>query len=372
MIADPQRPAVADPDKQSWRAIDADTHVDENDATWSYLQPTEQRYKPVYIHVPGHEHGLWIYDGMQRNRTIRSNQKDGTTAETRELIDVPARLRDMDRMAVETQVIFPTFFAQPITERPEVELALRRSYNRWLAERCATSNGRLRWIMCPPLMSMDKAIEEIRWAKDHGACGILKKGDKEAGFWPSEEYFFPLYQEAQKLDIAIAIHIGSGRFDGHTSAGAAYTGGTPVIHAFNSLITRGVPPKFPNLRWGFIEAYASWVPYVLYNVKHIVDTLKERPNVGGHGSITDGLSASGNLLAQYNFYVSCQVDEDLPYLLKHAGEDNLLIGSDYTHNDFSSQITFSTGLQQRADNGEIPQSVVRKIMYDNPRRLYGL
>jgi hypothetical protein len=29
-------------------------------------------------------------------------------------------------------------------------------------------------------------------------------------------------------------------------------------------------------------------------------------------------------------------------------------------------------LQQRADEGEIPKSVVQKILYDNPKAFYGL
>jgi hypothetical protein len=49
-----------------------------------------------------------------------------------------------------------------------------------------------------------------------------------------------------------------------------------------------------------------------------------------------------------------------------------MIGSDYTHNDFSQQIDFATGLQKRAQAGDIPPSVVHKIMVDNPRRFYAL
>ena len=88
---------------------------------------------------------------------------------------------------------------QQATERPEVSTALRRSYNRWLADRCAQSHGRLRWVCLPPLMNMDETIKELQFAKDHGACGILKKGDLEAGKWPADQYFHPLYEEANRL-----------------------------------------------------------------------------------------------------------------------------------------------------------------------------
>lgn len=28
---------------------------------------------------------------------------------------------------------------------------------------------------------MDEALEELRFAKEHGACGVTKKGNREAG-----------------------------------------------------------------------------------------------------------------------------------------------------------------------------------------------
>jgi hypothetical protein len=36
------------------------------------------------------------------------------------------------------------------------------------------------------------------------------------------------------------------------------------------------------------------------------------------------------------------------------------------------QLEFRELLQQRADDGEIPQSAVQKILYDNPKAFYGL
>ena len=53
-------------------------------------------------------------------------------------------------MGTEVQVLYPTLFLMEATERPEVATALRRSYNRWLADRCAESHGRLRWVCLPP------------------------------------------------------------------------------------------------------------------------------------------------------------------------------------------------------------------------------
>jgi predicted TIM-barrel fold metal-dependent hydrolase len=161
----------------------------------------------------------------------------------------------MDRMGVDVQVMYPTLSLVEVTERPEVALALRRSYNRWLADRWARSGGRLRWIMLPPLRTIDKTLEELRFAKDHGACGLLKKGDREAGCWPADPYFFSLYEEAQRLDLPICFHTGSGTPDFSPARQFPFSGfyriTLPVVHAFQSLILQGVPARFPTLRFGF-------------------------------------------------------------------------------------------------------------------------
>ena len=71
-------------------------------------------------------------------------------------------------------------------------------------------------------------------------------------------------------------------------------------------------------------------------------------------------------------YITCQVDEDLPYIMEYTGEDHLLVGSDYTHADTSMEVEFEARLQERADRGEIPQSAVQKITHDNGKVFYGL
>jgi predicted TIM-barrel fold metal-dependent hydrolase len=356
--------------------IDADTHVHECDATWSYLTAAEERFRPE----PGElrdgdtSRPFWAIDGLIK---IRSRRTEPHWRSMGELTDVAARLRDMDQMGVQTQVIYPTSFGPGDLARPEVELALTRSYNRWLASCCAESGGRLRWVMIPPLASLDQAIEEMRFARDHGAVGVLKKGDEQAGHWSTEPYFFPLYAEAERLGMPICFHVGTG-----------YTGPMPferighfgfyrvilgVVHAFQSLLSHQIPAQFPTLRWGFVEATASFVPFVLYNLRRMLDQNAKRP-----GNATRFMAGSADyrversVLADNNMYVSCQVDEDLPYIIDLVGEDNLMVGSDYTHQDAAQELEFVAALQARVDRAEITATAMRKITEDNPRAFYGL
>jgi predicted TIM-barrel fold metal-dependent hydrolase len=259
------------------------------------------------------------------------------------------------------------------TERPEVSTALRRSYNRWLAERCAESHGRLRWVCLPPLMNMEETIKELQFAKDHGACGILKKGDLEAGKWPADKYYDPLYEEANRLDLPICVHIGSGTPDfvpaREFSLGSFMRSQLPTVHAFHTIIRHQLPVKYPKLRFGIIEAGCSWIPFIAWELKRRMEKAAD-----GAGSFSQfaRYTLSSDLLKANRMFVTCQVDEDLPYILKVAGEDSLMVGSDYTHRDSSMEYEFPRLLKERAERGEISHSAVQKILCDNAKTFYGL
>jgi hypothetical protein len=355
--------------------IDSDTHVDETDATWEYVLPEEAAFKPTtgYPRNPDPSRPpsrYWIVDGHRKPRRIRDDAKSLTTVEARELLDVDVRLRHMDELGIGVQVIYPSLMLVEPAEHAEVELAMARSYNRWLADRCAKSGGRLRWVCIAPMRNMTAALDLLRFAKDHGACGVLKKGDLEAGKYPADPYFFPLYQEAERLDLPICMHLGSG-VPNHTpiadfSLGAFMNTTLPVIHGVHSLIAHEVPKKFPKLRFGAIEAGASWVPFVAYDLERAEKT-RHRKN-----DPALGYAVGENVYRENNVYVTAQVDENFDMILPSIGPDNLLVGSDYTHQDSSQELTFARTLEERAAAGEISRELVRKMVYDNPKKFYGL
>ena len=61
--------------------------------------------------------------------------------------------------------------------------------------------------------------------------------------------------------------------------------------------------------------------------------------------------------------------EELPHLLNYIGEDHIVIGSDYGHNDPSKEPEFVRNMRARED---VPPHVVEKILSENARGLYGL
>jgi predicted TIM-barrel fold metal-dependent hydrolase len=338
--------------------IDSDAHVIETERTWEYMTQAERAYRPQVVHARADEDAItewWLIDGAVRGKQI--NVGADTPPASREMADVAARLRHMDELGVDVQVLYPSVFLTPLTHRVEVELALCRSYNRWLADIWAQGHGRLLWAMVLPLMSMESALGELAWAKDHGACAVFIRG-LEGDHQLIDPYFFPLYESASDLDLPICVHSATGSFQ-HYGLFDGESGFSrfklPNVGAFHALVMSKVPARFPRLRWGFIEVSAQWVPYVIHDLARRYEKRGER--------------LSPDLMRDYRLYVACQTDDDLPYVLKYAGEDNLVIGSDYGHADTATEIEALRRLKEQTD---IAPAAIDKILDDNARALYGL
>jgi predicted TIM-barrel fold metal-dependent hydrolase len=353
------------------RVIDADTHVDETDATWEYMPPEEQEFKPATVSRPGPNPEIpelrdWMVNGKPTRRVVRSDRLSGTVVESRELLNVETRLRHMDEMGTETQIIYPTFFLFVPESRPDGQVSLAKSYNRWLADRCAESKGRLRWVCIPPVADIETTLEELRFAKDNGACGIFKKGDEEAGHWPDDPYYLPLYEEAERLDMPICFHTGSGT---HPERRGLLRAKIPAVNGVYSLIEAGVTTRFSSLRTGCIEAGASWIPFVDYSLRR----LHERQGLTSlAASKSLSFEPGDDLFKENRIYVTVMVDENIPMLLNYISEDNLLVGSDYTHQDTSHELGYLNILEARVERGELSESLVKKIVCDNAKAFYGL
>jgi predicted TIM-barrel fold metal-dependent hydrolase len=212
-----------------------------------------------------------------------------------------------------------------------------------------------------PLLTMEAAVEELRWAKDHGACGVFKKGVECEGRKASDPYFFPLYEEADRLDVPICLHTGS---DGPSPLSPT---ALDAVVAFQPWLTSGISEKFPGLRLGFIEAGASWVPFMLS-----IHAASDRRLHHQAPGVYQPVDTRPSLFRDSRIYVACQSQDDLPYILQFAMEDNLLVGTDYTHANQSAELMALDVIEQRAATGEISTEIARKILADNPRRFYGL
>ena len=95
---------------------------------------------------------------------------------------------------------------------------------------------------------------------------------------------------------------------------------------------------------------------------YVLNDLADRYRRQGRSFPADALSAN-------HVWVACENTDDLPYILSHAGEDCLMIGTDYGHHDPSSELN---AIRLLRNDKRIPPSAVVKILETNPRNFYGL
>jgi uncharacterized protein len=355
--------------------IDADAHVIETEETWSFLDSSDQKYRPALVGAQGDsKRQYWLVDGKVRGfrfptlterdlavRAERTGRSAAVPQASREMSDVGLRLEDMDRLGIDIQVLHNTIFIEQLTDRPEIEVALCGSWNRWMAEIWSQSRGRLPWSMVPPLLSIPDAVDQIREARKHGAVAVLMR-PIEGHRVLVDRHFYPIFEEAQKLDMAIAVHIANGSptvVDVLRSPDdLAPTFGlfrAPAVVACHSLIMSEIPTDFPRLRWAFIEASAQWVPWIVHEAR------------GRYQS--QGRKFPEQVFRDYQIYVTCQTDDDLPYITKYAGDENIVIGTDYGHFDSSTEVDAITVFK---NTSQLPANKVENILSKNPARLYGL
>jgi hypothetical protein len=163
----------------------------------------------------------------------------------REITDVNARLSDMDNAGIAIQVIYPTLFLIHVTDDLALQIALCRAYNKFMGGVYRKGNHRLRWVAVLPLKSLGASILQMHEAKQNGAVGIFFSGIV-GDLTLNNRHFYPIYAEAEKLDMPICVHTGQSCrhlldfFDLELN-GTFATSHLPPIIGFRDLVASEIP-----------------------------------------------------------------------------------------------------------------------------------
>ena len=115
--------------------IDADTHIAESEQMWDLIDAEMRPRRPVLLSMPEDTlykdwNATWLIDGnifpkpvgkggfrliTPSASKIQSSRKD-LSVPCREMTDIGARLADMDRLGIDTQIVYPTLFLVHLTE----------------------------------------------------------------------------------------------------------------------------------------------------------------------------------------------------------------------------------------------------------------
>jgi uncharacterized protein len=357
--------------------IDVDGHVFETEETWDYLEPSERVHRPRLLQfaepdAPGLEPPYhWIVGDTWARRIPSTgnvyNNGNAYSPGCLDLTDPAKRIKDLDALGIDVQVIHSSFFISTELDNADTEAAITRAYNRWMADKLTGYTDRLAWTLRPPIRNMARAMEELEFGKENGAAGVCLRGI-EHGMYLSDRTLWPLYEKAQDLDLPIIVHLGTAIRNLHIPVGklvpqpAALTDHIHnLMSGFHAVIASDFYQRFPRLRFGFVEGGSTWVPATIQFHARVAGS-QNQDFMKIHYMTADELEAR-------NVFVACESDEDIPYISRYLGENILCTGTDYGHNDAGGELGVHESILRRSD---ISPTFAEKIVDTNGRRLFGI
>lgn len=362
--------------------IDCDSHVLENDETWSYLSTKDLQYRPFKVQLPASPHlvkraaappvSIWLVQdtwvtAAPTDGNMRDNANVYDTGAVM-LTDLSTRIQDMDALGIDVQLLLSTFFLGVELENPAAEVALTWSYNRWVAEHVLPQyRARLPWAVRAPLRNIAEAHKALDFGKEHGAAGLQVRG-LEYGMYLGDSYFDPIWEHVNDLEMAVFVHLGDAtrRIDnqplGRTiSSPAAMTRQLfPLMAGFHAVLGTDFEKRFPKIRWGFLEGGAAWGPVVVRMDTRLRSSAEEflRLNPVSHQQLEDK-----------QVFITIEADDPMDYIASVMGEGIFAAGTDYGHNDRGTELGTHTAIAERTD---LSTGFIGKIVDVNGRRLLGV
>ena len=329
--------------------IDADGHVLEPPDLWeNYL---EAKYRDRALRIRVDDDGF-EYLEINGQPSARSNKGSlgmlgamgeddmRPRAERRYADNMPFGSNDMreridllDQENLDCSLLYPTLGLLWECELTDAELSLAyvRAYNRWIADFCRDSGGRLVPIAQLTLLDVEGSAAELERAVKDGCKGAWVNPFNHHRIIHGDERHDALFAKCVELDVPLTIHP---TFVPHPPAqeifdwpkrGAAW--GEMIWlrsisqQALISFFSLGTLERFPELRLGILEVGSGWVGAFLDRLDAFTASMKAR-----RGSVTEQF--------RRQCFISGDPDETAaPFVIDHVGAECFMWATDYPHPD---------------------------------------
>ncbi|MBT8004801.1 MAG: amidohydrolase family protein [Rhodospirillales bacterium] len=249
-----------------------------------------------------------------------------------------AQIMGMQLEGIDIAVLYPTMGLSLIARNnldPQLSAALCRAYNNWIYEFCQFSPDLMKFSAMLPVHDVNLACKElIRCVNELGAVGSFVRPNMINGIFWHSNYWNPLFELHQELDVTLGFHEGTGsslgiaselygenRFYRHVASHWIEMQQTLI-----ALIIGGVFEFYPKLRVGFLEAQNSWVPGILTRIEW------DYPQY--HASHAPYLSLTPREYFQRNCWAAVEGSEpEIEATASLIGADRMCISTDYPHFD---------------------------------------
>jgi predicted TIM-barrel fold metal-dependent hydrolase len=289
-------------------------------------------------------------------------------------------LEFMEVVGIDCAVLYPTAaLAYGKCVDLDWAIAVTRAYNDWLYETYLRASPRFKGMALIPLQDPPVAVAELRRAvTELGMCGAMLPSVNVKGHLGSKE-FWPIYEEANRLGCALAVHGGchSGfGFDDMNVYAPVHALGHPFgqMVSFAGIVFNGLLDRYPNVRWAFLEGGVAWLLLVLERFDRSWETHVAYDPRGEVIQLRPGERVSDYVrrhIKEGRLYIGCEGEEpDLPYLVKRVGHEPFMFSSDFPH-----EVNAEMCQRELAEIKEAPELAAEDkaaILAGNAQRFYRL
>ena len=345
-----------------FRILDADGHVMELD------DQLREHIGAPYADLEWHRsYSFW--PGLTMDGYLRSLRKAGGWAGGGSGPSAHDWLAFLDKNGIELTVLYPTQgLTHAAIQDRDWAITLARAYNDWLYHRFMKVSPRLVGVALLPVQDIAEAVKELRRAVEElGMVGAVLPAVAIGGKLFSGEDFYPLWREAERLDVPVSTHGGLSFPNLGLDLAANFTVAHTLEHPFAqmrqlvSMIFEGVFELFPKLRFGCLECGIGWVPWMMDRMDEELERkgqysprCKKKPSEYFRGG---------------NIFFAAEVEETaLPLAAETIGPDVILWASDYPHE--RDQRDFKHDIPALIGRKDVTDDLKRRIFFDNTLRFY--
>lgn len=354
-----------------YQIIDADSHVFEPNDMWEkYLEPAFKSFAPSPdMRIKGEA----IYYKMS-DAVTNKGAKQIVQAHPISVLngfDSESQVRAMKQMGIDVSFVYPSYALWLLaidTMAPQLAGAFTRAYNNWLQDFCSYDPQILRGVGVINLHAPEEMVSELRRIAEFGWKGVCLLPNPVKGRLLSNPAYEVFWQECEALGIAVGLHTAAHsrlptageRFN---TRFAMHSCSHPMEQMMGllALVEGGVLERHPKLKVGFLESGCGWLPYWLWRLDEEYQNLQ--------WEIKNNVKMKPSEYFRRQCFIAIEPSE--PYLtqiIQYIGSDNLIFGTDYPHIDHQPDIVEKVVALQE----QIGEETLRKILWDNPARFYGL
>jgi predicted TIM-barrel fold metal-dependent hydrolase len=255
-------------------------------------------------------------------------------------------------------------------EDPELTVAYQRAYNRWIADFCRDSGGRLVPIAHLSLLDPAAAAAELERAVGDGCRGAFIAPFTHTRKAHGHSDHDALFVKACELDVPIGIHptyepgwAVPVRFRGMGREREFFynvMGRQAAQQAFLSFFSMATLERFPRLKLGLLEVGSGWVGSFLDRMDAVYETITSKGVA---------LRMKPSAYFQRQCFVSGDPDETAaPLVIDHVGADCFMWATDYPHPDHPG--SWAKALERFVE--PLSAETRSKVLGENVSRIYGL